>query len=143
VQADGEWTENYSTLHSLASGSDIAAVVRIASAEAGRVIQGDAEEDVYCELNLNVEVADVLHANRMVEVSFVLPRAWSVADQARSVKRANTSPPIDDVVMFLRRRTDVPLYRAVNGWGVWAETSRDSLDAPPESGTRRSRWTLR
>jgi hypothetical protein len=133
VQIEGEWAEYHPTLRDLASSADIAAEVRIVSAEAGRVILGNAAEDVYTEINLNVEIGEVLQSKtseRLVQVSLVLPRAWSLDAQAQSVENANASLPMNNVVMFLRDRGDLPLYRVVNGWGIWAETSRDRLDAP-------------
>jgi hypothetical protein len=133
VQIDGEFVENHRTLRDLASSADIAAVVQIVSAEPGRVIQGDVEEDIYTEINLNVEIREVFQATtdeRSVQVSLILPRAWSVDAQTKSVETANASLPMDNVVMFLRYRGDLPLYTVVNGWGIWAETSRDRLDAP-------------
>lgn len=133
VQIDGEWAERFATLRDLAMTTDIAAVVRIESAEAGRVIQGDAKEDVYCEVNLNVTTVDVLHStsdDTSFQVSLVLPRAFSTTAQNKSVQAVNASLPMKDVVMFVRRRKDLPLYRVANGWGIWAKTTRDSLDAP-------------
>jgi hypothetical protein len=133
VQIEGEWIEFHRTLRDLAETSDIAAEVRLVSAEPGRVIQGDAEEDIYCEINLNVETLDVFHTTSdetSFQVSLVLPRAWSVDAQMQSVENANASLPVENVVVFLRRRDDLDLYRVVNGWGIWAETSRDPLDAP-------------
>ncbi len=133
VQIDGDWVEHYATLREIAMSADLAAVVRIESAEAGRVIQGDAKEDVYCEINLNVEAVDVLHStsdDTSVRMSLVLPRALSIKKQKESVRAANSALPMENVVMFLRRRSDLPLYRVANGWGIWAKTSRDALDAP-------------
>jgi hypothetical protein len=133
VQINGEWVEYHRTLGDLGESSDIAAEVRLVSAEPGRVIQGDAEEDIYCEINLNVETLDVFHTTSdetSIQVSLVLPRAWSVDAQMQSVEKANASLPMENVVVFLRRRTDFDLYTVVNGWGIWAETSRDPLDAP-------------
>jgi hypothetical protein len=133
VQIDGEWVEYHPTLRDLAESSDLAAEVRLVSAEPGRVIQGDAEEDIYCEINLNVETLEVFHKTSdetSIQVSLVLPRAFSVDAQMQSVEKANASLPLANVVVFLRRRDDLELYRVVNGWGIWAETSRDPVDVP-------------
>lgn len=133
VQVQGEWVEHHPTLYDLATTADIAALVRVVSAEPGRVIQGSAAEDVYCEINLNVQTMEVLRATAnqtTFQVSFVLPRAFSVSAQSQSVAEANASLPTENVVVFLRWRDDLQLFRVVNGWGVWAETSRDPLDAP-------------
>jgi hypothetical protein len=133
VWIDGNAVEFYPTLSELAASADVAVVARLGSAEAGRVIQGDAPEDLYTEILVEAEVREVLREStteRTLRFSLILPRVASLAARDASVQLANSVLPIDDVVLLLRQRTDEPYYRTVNLYGIWVRTTRSAVDAP-------------
>ena len=82
---------------------------------------------------VRAEVVEVLRDSMEADevmFSLTLPRAFSLEARDRSVARAAAVLPIDRVVLLLRKRSDADYHRLVNGFGIWAETTRAALDAP-------------
>lgn len=131
LRSNADWTEFHPTLRELISAADVAVVARLVSVEPGRVIQGDAAEDVLPYIDIRAEIREVLRGTPgdAVMFSFPLLNAVTLEDRDASVARAKAALPIDQVVMLLRG-SDAESYRVVNGYGIWARTTRAPIDAP-------------
>lgn len=132
---EADWVEFQPTLFELAKASDAVVVGTLRSADCGVVLQGDEKEDVYTELLVDVEVDEWLHGTPerdALTFTLILPSAFSRDSQRESIARANAALPISNVVLLLRWRDDIQLFRLINGFGLWAETDRAPLDTPIE-----------
>lgn len=127
--ADYDWVEHHPTLKDAIASSDAALLGKLASVAAGVVIQGDAVDDVYTEVDITVEVLEPLHGDALTTQSLqlTLPPTRRVTDEL--LASMNSSLPSSPVFLILRKRMSGK-YRVVNGFGLWAETKRGTLDAP-------------
>jgi hypothetical protein len=129
-EADYEWVEFHPTLKDAVAGSDATLLGRFASVSRGVVIQGDAVEDVYEEVNVRVEVLEAIHGDALNVESLELTLPSPNRRLSDSVLDAmQRSLPKAPVLLILRKRAS-GLYRVVNGYGLWLHTARAELDAP-------------
>jgi hypothetical protein len=128
--ADYEWVEHHATLKDAVAGSDAALLGKLTSAAKGVVIQGDAIEDVYTEVDITVEVIDPIHGDALAMRTLQLtlpPPTQRVTDEL--LASMNGALPVSPVLLILRKR-ESGKYRVVHGYGLWAQTIRGAVDAP-------------
>jgi hypothetical protein len=129
-EANYEWVEFHPTLKDAVADSDATLLGRFASVSRGVVIQGDAIEDVYEEVNVRVEVLEAIHGHALNVESLELTLPPPNRRLSEAVLDAmERSLPQEPVLLILRKRAS-GLYRVVNGYGMWLHTARAELDAP-------------
>jgi hypothetical protein len=135
LRVHGDWAEYKPTLSELVDSADAAVVARLVAVEAGRAVQGEPSEDLYTELLVNAEVSEVLRdSTTQTSVSFSLSLLGvsSLEEREDTLAAAQAALPIEQVLLILRQRDDEDYYRVVNGYGIWASTTRSPIDAPLE-----------
>ena len=133
VEIDGNWVEFHASLAELVRSADLTVVGEVDGVERGLVFQGDAEEDVTYHVVLKIRVTEALRGtsdSTHVELPLIAPKVFSDAQLNRAVETMRAGLPVRPVVLMLRRRSDNGAFRPVNGYAIWAETSRAEIDSP-------------
>ena len=131
-EINGDWSEFQPTLAELAASADGVVVASLTEVSLGAPVQGDTEEDVVSEAQLRAVVTEMLQGavdTKTVDFTLIIPNVRNHAQAQVLVDKIMPILPIGPVVLILRER-EPGLYRPVNGYGLWAETSRRSVDAP-------------
>lgn len=136
-EIDGDWAEFHPTLSELAASADGVLVVRLSGIALRPAIQGDAPEDVVSEAQLRADVIAKVQGSvdaKTIELALIIPNVRNHAQAQTLVDEIAPLLPIEPVVLIVRERAP-QLYRPVNGYGLWAATTRSAVDAPlnPES----------
>ena len=135
VEIDGNWAEFHPSIAELVRAADLTVLGEVDAVERGTVLQGDAEEDVTFHVVLKIRVAEILRGasdTERVELPLIVPEVSSEAELNSAVKQMRAGLPVGPVVLMLRRRRDNGAWRPVNGYAIWAETSRVDIDTPLE-----------
>jgi hypothetical protein len=128
-QLIGEWAEYFPDLRALVANADLAAFGSIVDVERGKVWSEPGYS--YAELVLTFEPELILsgeHPTGRVKISMVSV-IEGTADELVLLK---DTLPRTHVLAALRRREREQDYRIVNGYGIWARTSRAPIDCPIE-----------
>lgn len=132
MRVQGMEAERYDRLAGMAVAADLVVVGTLANVRVGRIIQGDAAEDVVTLGAADISVEHVVRGvapNGLVPLEFLVPLA---ADRAPSAIAAmQSSVPQGRLVMFLRHKggAEDGLYRLVNSYGLWTSDG-ETLTAP-------------
>ncbi|HEX5661612.1 MAG TPA: hypothetical protein VFX59_30690 [Polyangiales bacterium] len=126
---DYEWVEHHPTLKDAVASSDATLLGKIASVSPGIVVQGDAVEDVYTEVNITVEVLDPIRGDALSVQSLQLTLPPHQRVNKELIASMNSSLPKSPALLILRKR-EAGMYRVVNGYGLWTTTTRGAVDAP-------------
>ncbi len=126
--------ENYASLDEMKASSDSVVVGTLGGFSVGRQIRGDAAEDVVTFINASILIDKTVAGRDLgesVSLEFLGP---AIPDQAEEmVNQLNsTLPKGEAVLLFLRDKAgkEAGIFRVVNSTGLWAETSRSTLDTP-------------
>lgn len=132
VAVCAEWSEYFPTILDLAANADLVVFGTIASVERYKEIFGDAEEDVVTEVEIKVDIDATIHgqASDTVGFSMVLSKATTSDSATEAINTMSRSIPRGQVLLLLRKRDDSNQFRLVNGYGLWARTSRSDIDVP-------------
>jgi hypothetical protein len=129
---DGEWAEYQPTLVALAEHADLVAIGRVTDMMEPITTQGDAPEDVVTEARLVVQVdrsaSGTVSVGDTVVLTMVSKGRLTEAEQAR----LKDLLPSTSMLVMLRKREN-GTYRVVNGYALWAATTRSALDCPIEA----------
>ena len=132
LEIEGEWIESYDTISELVNASDIAALCEFDRAEVEVAFQGDAEEDVVYQVVLTLRVVELFVGAgnpEEVRLSVILPRALGSEALEQQLATLNGQAPTEPFVV-VTRDTETGTFRPINGYGIWASTSRTQIDAP-------------
>ncbi|MCA9717689.1 MAG: hypothetical protein KC468_23655 [Myxococcales bacterium] len=129
----GEAAEAYSTAIEASENSDLTVVAHIVGVAPGNVVQGDAPEDFYAEVNLQLRVDVHLRGGDVgaLEVSAIAGHATATTYDAILESMARRIPA-GPVVLLLDERADFPgVYITTGGdLGLWTRTLRGPVDNP-------------
>lgn len=113
-------------MRQLSDSADVVVVGRVAAIKTSEK-RGDSEDDVYDELILSIQIVEKIRGDSVgasLELSGI-PSSFGLAERLELEKDL----PADPALFILRKRED-GAYRVVNGFGIWASTSRGAVDAP-------------
>lgn len=125
--------ESYDSIAEMATHSDAIVVGRITSVDLGRVVHGDAAQDVVAYVTLTIATDRLIagEAPPLVPVEFLGGSPASAEDMVARARAAGL--PASQVVAFLHEKAgagEAGLYRLVNSTAIWAATARSTLDTP-------------
>lgn len=126
VSSEPNYVESHPTLRGLVDGADAVVMGRVVDFGSREIRAG--EEDGYTELVLGIEVMEEIRGSAggsSLELTAV-PASFDSGE----LRALQARLPSDPALLLLRKRQDDGSFRAVNGYGIWAATSRSALDAP-------------
>jgi hypothetical protein len=126
VSSEPSYVEHQPTLRQLSDGADAVVIGRVIYFGSNNVRAG--EEDGYTELVLGIEIVEEIRGSaggNSLELSAVFSDVGP-----REARILQEQLPSDTALLLLRKRQDDGSFRPVNGYGIWAATSRSALDAP-------------
>ena len=134
-RVSGDEVEPYVAFDSMAKTADATVLARFGKVGKIRTLTAEGNDTVHyvsVELAVTRELAGNGSLPSVVPLEFmVIPgRGQSIN---RVAEEMSASLPKDDMVLFLRAKKgngEAGLYRVVNSRGLWASTSRDTLDTP-------------
>ncbi|MEU9508540.1 hypothetical protein AB0D32_19955 [Micromonospora sp. NPDC048170] len=131
----GDEVEPYVSLDSMAQTADATVLARFGKVGKVRTITAEGNDTVHyvsVELTVTRELAGKGGLPSVVPLEFmVIPGRGQSIDEVTG--KLSASLPKDDMILFLRAKKgtgETGLYRVVNSRGLWASTSRDTLDTP-------------
>jgi len=114
--------EDYGSFGDMAASADLIVRGRLGTLEVGRIIRGDAEEDVVAMTSAGVFDAQILAGTGPTDglaVEFLAP--FPATSVQGILDRANAASPSGDVLLFLRDKggAESGIFRLVSATGLW------------------------
>jgi hypothetical protein len=134
---------HFESLAEMLAAADAVVVARVTDVAVSRIWQGErpGERWPYVRVQLRIDRVISGHAPGIVQLEFLAGGAEQQVPVF--VESQKGKLPADSVVVFLHAKGgagEAGLYRVINSTGLWAPTTRASLDAPlrmeppPKSG---------
>jgi len=130
----GGWeVETFSSMSDMVRASDSVVLARIGGVDVSRTIQGDAPEDVVTYARLDLEVLQVISGTSPDRVPLEFLVGAIPGQVAAEIEALRQAIPKEPAVFFLhakRGNDEHGLYRLIASTGLFAATSRSTLEAP-------------